>query len=68
MNFLFNKVYNQRYVTRTADELIFVFCLKNGKNYLTAMQMLAKYRRICKNIDFSDEGNFQTKSNDTILF
>ena len=68
MNFLFNKVYNQRYVTRTADELIFVFCLKNGKNYLTAMQMLAKYRRICKDIDFSDEVNFQTKSNDTILF
>ena len=68
MNFLFNKVYNQRYVTRTADELIFVFCLKKGKNYLTAMQMLAKYRRICKDIDFSDEVNFQTKSNDTILF
>ena len=68
MNFLFNKVYNQRYVTRTADELIFVFCLKNGKNYLTAMKMLAKYKRICKDIDFSDEVNLQTKSNDTILF
>lgn len=68
MNFLFNKVYNQRYVTRTADELIFVFCLKNGKNYLTAMRMLAKYKRICKDIDFSDEVNLQTKSNDTILF
>ena len=68
MNFLFNKVYNQRYITRTADELIFVFCLKNGKNYLTAMKMLAKYKRICKDIDFSDEVNLQTKSNDTILF
>lgn len=68
MNFLFNKVYNQRYVTRTADELIFVFCLKNGKNYLTAMQMLAKYKRICKDMDFSDKVNLQKKSNDTILF
>ena len=68
MNFLFNKVYNQRYVTRTADELIFVFCLKNGKDYLTAMRMLAKYKRICQNTDFDDKVDLQTKSNDTILF
>lgn len=68
MNFLFNKVYNQRYVTRTADELIFVFCLKNSEDYLTAMRMLAEYKRKCKNTDSYDEVNIHTKSNNTLLF
>ena len=62
------KVYNQRYITRTADELIFVFCLKNGKNYLTAMQMLAEYKRKYKKTNFSLGVNLQTKDNDTISF
>ena len=46
VNYLFNKVYNQRYCTRTYYELIFIFCLKNGKNYLTAMKMIAQYLKI----------------------
>ena len=42
VNYLFNKIYNQRYCTRTYYELIFIFCLKNGKSYLTAMKMIAQ--------------------------
>lgn len=49
VNFLFNKIYNQKFCTKIPLELIFIFCLRNGKNYTTAMKMLAKYIRIPKN-------------------
>lgn len=50
-NYLFNKIYNQRYCTRNYYELIFIFCLKNGKDYLTAMKMTAKYIKTPKTND-----------------
>ena len=68
VNYLFNKIYNQRYVTRAADELIFIYCLKNEKNYTTAMKMLAKYRKKCQEINFTHEVKFHTKSNNTLFF
>ncbi len=50
-NYLFNKVYNQRYSSKEADELIFVYQLINSvhdkckNSYLQAMKMLASYNK-----------------------
>ena len=57
VNYLFNKIYNQRYCTRTYYELIFIFCLKNGKNYLTAMKMIAQYLKAPKSDSIQLNGN-----------
>ena len=57
VNYLFNKVYNQRYCTRTYYELIFIFCLKNGKDYLTAMKMIAQYLKAPKTDNIELNGN-----------
>ncbi len=60
VNYLFNKIYNQRYCTRNYHELIFIFCLKNGKDYLTAMKMIAKYiKKVPKksNINLKNDDN-----------
>ena len=57
VNYLFNKIYNQRYCTRTYYELIFIFCLKNGKNYLTAMKMIAQYLKASKSDSIQLNGN-----------
>ena len=57
VNYLFNKIYNQRYCTRTYYELIFIFCLKNGKNYLTAMKMIAQYLKAPKTDSIQLNGN-----------
>ena len=60
-NYLFNKVYNQRYSSKEADELIFVYQLINSvhnkcqNSYLQAMKMLASYRKksmLCQNEAF----------------
>ena len=64
VNFLFNKIYNQRYATRSADELIFIFCLNQGLNYLCAMQMLAKYKIICSETIFKNEDEIKNLLND----
>ena len=59
-NYLFNKVYNQRYSSKEADELIFVYQLINGiyagnnNWYLQAMKMIADYYKksmLCKQND-----------------
>ena len=57
VNYLFNKIYNQRYCTRTYYELIFIFCLKNGKDYLTAMKMIAQYLKAPKTDGIQLNGN-----------
>lgn len=57
VNYLFNKIYNQRYCTRTYYELIFIFCLKNGKDYLTAMKMIAQYLKAPKTDSSRLNGN-----------
>ena len=57
VNYLFNKIYNQRYCTRTYHELIFIFCLKNGKSYLTAMKMIAQYLKAPKTDSIQLNGN-----------
>ena len=57
VNYLFNKIYNQRYCTRTYYELIFIFCLKNGKNYMTAMKMIAQYLKAPKTDSIQLNGN-----------
>lgn len=64
VNFLFNKIYNQRYATRSAAELIFTFCLNQGLNYLCAMQMLAKYKIICSETIFKNEDEIKNLLND----
>ena len=45
VNYLFNKVYHQRFVTRTAHELIFIFCLIHGKSYAEALEMYYQYNK-----------------------
>ena len=62
VNYLFNKIYNQRYCTRTYYELIFIFCLKNGMDYLTAMKMIAQYIKAPKTDSVELNGN----DNDTL--
>ena len=59
VNYLFNKIYNQRYCTRIFTELIFIFCLKRGKNYTTAMKMVAQYIKSPKaeSIELNEENN-----------
>lgn len=59
VNYLFNKIYNQRYCTRSYYELIFIFCLKNGKDYITAMKMIARYMKAPKtnNINLENANN-----------
>ena len=57
VNYLFNKIYNQRYCTRTYYELIFIFCLKNGMDYLTAMKMIAQYLKAPKTDSIQLNGN-----------
>lgn len=61
VNYLFNKVYNQRYSSKEADELIFVYQLINSvhnkcqNSYLQAMKMLASYNKksmLCKKNNF----------------
>jgi len=64
VNFLFNKIYNQRYATRSADELIFIFCLNQGLNYLCAMKMIAKYKIICSKTIFKNEDEIKNLFND----
>jgi hypothetical protein len=64
VNYLFNKIYNQRYCTRTYIELIFIFCLKNGRNYTTAMKMISQYIKSPK----SDSVNLQDEENNTLYF
>lgn len=62
VNYLFNKIYGQRYVSKTVDELIFLYCLvkepqkkdlENNKNpnlakhrYVTALKMIARYHQL----------------------
>lgn len=62
VNYLFNKIYNQRYCTRTYYELIFIFCLKNGKDYLTAMKMIAQYLKAPK----TDSIQLNSNENNTL--
>ena len=65
-NYLFNKIYNQRYSSKQADELIFVYQLVNmisqncNNLYLQSMKMLAEYHKkeiACKENEFIGESD-----------
>ena len=42
---LFNRVFNQRYCLKRADEMTFSYCLKNEKPYAEALQIIISYKR-----------------------
>ncbi len=69
VNYLFNKVYNQRFVTRTAHELIFIFCLLHGKSYTEALKMYCQYKTGCeKEIPKAPQMLVPSQNNSTLFF
>lgn len=68
VNYLFNKVYNQRFVTRTAHELIFIFCLIQGKSYTDALKMYCQYKTGCEEKVPEAPQMFVPSQNNSTLF
>lgn len=68
VNYLFNKIYNQRLVTRTAHEMIFIFCLKNGKKYTDAMRTYCRYKESCQVNSYSVEIQPTYRHNNATIF
>lgn len=42
---LFNRVFNQRYCLKRAEEMTFGYCLKNSMPYIEALQIIDAYQR-----------------------
>ncbi len=68
VNYLFNKVYNQRFVTRTAHELIFIFCLLHGKSYTDALKMYCQYKKGYEERISEGQDTFVVLENNSTLF
>ena len=69
VNYLFNKIFGQRYVSKNPDELIFLYCLINDRQsdnrYLNALKMIALFRERSTNERYNHNSLTEQDSSST---